>query len=139
MFTPLTSACKLSSQVANGRAIDVSTRRPGITHRGIMPSILISALSHFSLYQFSFGLSQTLSPNSPNPVFPHTHLHTPRSRPACDIAEMSSATFACILTGRDGVAAQCLPDSLIHQLSPGRSQQEEEEGLVWGVERDTEC
>lgn len=38
--------------------------------------------------------------------------------------------------GRDGVHARCLPDSLIHQLSPGRSQQETEDG--GGVRRKKE-
>lgn len=140
MFTPLTQPSKLGSQVANGPAIDVSTRREGITHRGIILSVLISVLS-LSLYQFPFCLSLRLSRDSPNPAIPHsnTNPHIPRPRPARAVVEMSSATFACILTGRDGVDARCLPDSLIHQLSRGRSQQEEEEegrGRCERVERE---
>lgn len=119
MFTPLTQSSKLGSQVANGPAIDVSTRREGITHRGIILSVLISVLSLLlSVSVFILPLPNSF-PDSPSP-------HIPRPWSARAIVEMSSATFACILTGRDGVNARCLPDSLIHQLSPGRSQQEEE-------------
>lgn len=86
MFTPLTPVSKLGSQVVNGRAIDVFTHRMGITHRGIILSVLISVLSP---HRF------TLCP-------PPTHA---MSRTARAIVEMSSATFACILTGRDEVDA----------------------------------
>ncbi|KAK7901840.1 hypothetical protein WMY93_018609 [Mugilogobius chulae] len=58
----------------------------------------------------------TLCSNPPTPARRLT------SRTASAIVEMSSATFACILTGRDEARAECLPDSLIHQLSAGRSQ-----------------
>lgn len=112
VFTPLTQPSKLSSQVANGPAIDVSTRREGITHRGIILSVLISVSSLPLLTQPSHS----------------THPNIPRPRHARAVVEMSSATFACILTGRDGVHARCLPNSLIHQLSPGRSQQEKRRG-----------
>lgn len=149
---PCTPLCSLSwfsqfgSQMANGPASDVSTRRKGITHRGIILSIFIFIMSlrlslSVSIYlsirpnQFLFFASFLKSPrlNEPNPASPltppidaHSNNRCPRS--ACASVEMSSATFACILTGRDGVDAQCLPDSLIHQLSPGRSQQNEEGG-----------
>lgn len=126
--------------MANGPASDVSTRRKGITHRGIILSILIFIMSlclslclypslHPSQSLFIFCLfpevprTQRTKP-SPPPTNTHSNNRCPRS--ACATVEMSSATFACILTGRDGVDARCLPDSLIHQLSPGRSQQNEE-------------
>ena len=115
MFTAPTQCSKLGSQVVNGPAIDVSTHREGITHKGILLSVLISVLSP---YQSSFC-------PPPQPQFAHPHI--PRPWPARAIVEMSSATFACILTTRDGVDSWCLPDSLIHQLSAGRSLQGEGE------------
>lgn len=85
-----------------------------------------------SLFLFSICTTKQPHPTPSNSKTPHI----PRPRPERAIVEMSSATFACILTGRDGVDARCLSDSLIHQLSPGRSQQEGRGGGGGGDEEE---
>lgn len=112
--------------MANGPSIDVSTRCEGIILRGKILSVPVPVSRSF-FHFISLRLSLRLSPKPPNtppPPHPnsHSHLLIPRPQPLRAVVEMSSATFACILTGHDGVSP-----TLIHQLSPGRSQQEEEE------------
>lgn len=104
----------------------------GITHRGIILSILIFIIS-LSLSSLSiFILSLPKSPDSSQPFpYSNTHFRSSRPCPVHAIVEMSSATFACILTGRDGADARYLPNSAIHQLSVGRSEQER----GWGNEK----
>lgn len=76
----------------------------GITHRGIILSILIFIISlSLSLSSLSiFILSLPKSPDSSQPFpYSNTHFRSSRPCPVHAIVEMSSATFACILTGCD--------------------------------------
>lgn len=116
---------KLSSQVANGLAFDVSTHTGNYTqgHNTVHPYFHYLSCSLFSLSIFILSLPKSPDSSQPFP-YSNTHFRSSRPCPVHAIVEMSSATFACILTGRDGADARYLPNSPIHQLSLGRSEQE---------------